>query len=121
MAGPPQWGPQEQGGQVAGIGEKDKRERIHEGHIADPEFLTTCRVNVVIPPEGKASMGGTVFGQKYQTVSNHHKAYGALQTKLQDTGHQISCHEDEDIWSEQHGTEEKGQEMGFHCGPLYEA
>ena len=66
-------------------------------------------------------MGGTVFGQKYQTISNNHKAYGALQTKLYGAGNQVGRQEDEDIRSEQHCTEEEGQEIGFHRGPLYEA
>jgi hypothetical protein len=66
-------------------------------------------------------MGGTVFGQKYQTVPDHHKAYRALQTELQSTGDQVRRQEDEDIRSEQHCTEEERQEIGFHRGSLYEA
>ena len=80
-----------------------------------------CRVNIVVPTEGKAGMGGTVFGQKHQPVTNNHKTYGTLQTKLQSTGNQVSRNEDEDIRSEPHCTEEERQEIGFHRGPLYEA
>ena len=108
-------GHQRQG--IAGIGQEDIGQGIHEGHPGHPEFPVQGGGDVEVLAKGKAEVNGAELRRPGDEIAQNQEGQGPAGPQVPDGDQQVGSQKDEHIGPEPDGARQEPQKVD-HAGLL---
>ena len=102
---------------IAGIGQEDIGQGIHEGHPGHPEFPVQGGGDVEVLAKGKAEVNGAELRRPGDEVSQNQEGQGPAGPQVPDGDQQVGPQKDEHIGPQPDGARQEPQKVG-HTGLL---
>ena len=102
---------------IAGIGQEDIGQGIHEGHPGHPDFPVQGGGDVEVLAKGKAEVNGAELRRPGDEVAQNQEGQGPAGPQVPDGDQQVSPQKDEHIGPQPDGARQEPQKVG-HTGLL---
>ena len=102
---------------IAGIGQKDIGQGIHEGHPGHPEFLVHRGGDIEVLAKGKAAVNGGELRRPGDEIAQNQEGQGPAGPQVPDGDQQVGPQKDEHIGPQPDGARQEPQKVD-HTGLL---
>ena len=102
---------------IAGIGQKDIGQGIHEGHPGHPEFLVHRGGDIEVLAKGKAPVNGGELRRPGDEIAQNQEGQGPAGPQVPDGDEQVGPQKDEHIGPQPDGARQEPQKVDHTAAP----